>query len=566
MRRTGALVAAVSSLLLIPATATAAAPPPGAAISDNLEFVNRVAGAAGITEGKFDYVRGKKVLVVTGRFGFKTYDVSNPANPVLLDEFLPAGIDPPAPNATQPLGGYWQNEDMELDTKRKLIIGALDPRHNVAGPSDGACPHADQFAVRDVDCKSGFYVLSYADPRNIRQIGDLVSLPSGHTSSCIQDCKYIWTGGPARRDDLDWLTTIIEPDDEQETTLQNRLIGDGRPIWVTDLRDPANPKVSDQPIDLYRNDGYTDYSHDVDEDERGIAWVAGRGGIRGYATKGRHRDPYLNRVRTATPDEPILVAGGGLQWDVPPARQGDDGLAQVTDFMHNSGRPTDGSVRASGVKDGNVLIGTEEDFQDCEEAGRIVAVDLTDSWGGEPAQNSTRTTPYRMKALSSFHPFLDTPETANPDLQCSAHYFEIRQSTLAAGWYGQGLRLVDISNARKMRQVGYYRVTGTGDNNPSSNSWDVAWYNEEPPKGKGSRKGKRARKSTDSRGDYVYLMDMARGIEVIRLRGGGASASRRMKSVVAPSVRKNDPWASKPVAGSSLASGGYVCPLFTTPS
>jgi hypothetical protein len=545
MRGRGALSAAVCALLLVPATATAA-PPPGAAISDNLEFVTRVGGAAGITEGKFDVVRGKKVLVVTGRFGFKTYDVSNPENPVLLDEFLPAGIDP-AGTATSPLGGYWQNEDMELDTKRKLIIGALDPRHNDAAPPDGACPHNDGLAVRDVDCKSGFYVISYADPGNMRQIGDLVSLPSGHTSSCIQHCKYIWTGGPARRSDQDWLATTI-PQVGTEATLNDRLIADGRPIWVTDLRDPANPKVSDLPVDLYRNDGYSDYSHDVDEDARGIAWVAGRGGIRGYATKGRHRDPYQNRVRRATPLDPILVAGGGLQWDVPPARQGDDGIAQATDFMHNSGRPTDGSVRASGVKSGNVLIGTEEDFQDCAKAGRIVAVDLTDSWGGEPAQNSTRTKPYRMKALSSFHPFLDTPETANPNLQCSAHYFEIRQSTLAAGWYGQGLRLVDVSDARDMRQIGYYRVTGTGTDNPSSNSWDVAWYNDAPPKGKNG-------------GDYVYLMDMSRGIEVIRLKGGGARASARMKSVVAPSVRR-DPWAAKVVKGSSLANGGYVCPLF----
>ena len=37
-----------------------------------------------------------------------------------------------------------------------------------------------------------------------------------------------------------------------------------------------------------------------------------------------------------------------------------------------------------------------------------------------------------------------TPETANPDLQCSAHYFEIAGATLAAAWYGQGLRLVDL--------------------------------------------------------------------------------------------------------------------------
>ena len=94
MRGRGALAAAIGSLLLIPATASAA-PPPGAAISDNLEYVTRVAGAAGITEGKFDVVRGKKVLVVTGRFGFKTYDVSNPENPLLLDEFLPAGIAGP---------------------------------------------------------------------------------------------------------------------------------------------------------------------------------------------------------------------------------------------------------------------------------------------------------------------------------------------------------------------------------------------------------------------------------------------------------------------------------------
>ena len=46
-----------------------------------------------------------------------------------------------------------------------------------------------------------------------------------------------------------------------------------------------------------------------------------------------------------------------------------------------------------------------------------------------------------MKALDTFHPFLDTPETANPALGCSAHYFEIEGPMLGAGWYGQGLRL-----------------------------------------------------------------------------------------------------------------------------
>ena len=86
------LLAAVAAVFAAPAAAQAAEPPAGAAISDNLEHVARVAGAAGITEGKFDSVRGTKVLVVTGRFGFKTYDVSDPENPELLDEFLAAYV------------------------------------------------------------------------------------------------------------------------------------------------------------------------------------------------------------------------------------------------------------------------------------------------------------------------------------------------------------------------------------------------------------------------------------------------------------------------------------------
>ena len=59
----GALLAGA----VLPASAHAADPPPGAAISSNLEYVTRIAGANGITEGKFDEVRGKDVLVITGR-------------------------------------------------------------------------------------------------------------------------------------------------------------------------------------------------------------------------------------------------------------------------------------------------------------------------------------------------------------------------------------------------------------------------------------------------------------------------------------------------------------------
>lgn len=39
------------------------------------------------------------------------------------------------------------------------------------------------------------------------------------------------------------------------------------------------------------------------------------------------------------------------------------GTAQPVMLMHNSGRPADGAVRAPGVRNGNILIGTEEDFR-----------------------------------------------------------------------------------------------------------------------------------------------------------------------------------------------------------
>jgi hypothetical protein len=499
------------------AAAPEAEPPPGARISASLEYVTRVPGTSQVVEGKFDKVRGRQILVITGRFGFKTLDVSDPTSPVVLDTFQPEMILGPS--------GYWQDEDMDIDTRRKLIIGALDPRHD--NVDQASCPGigAGAAKTRNPLCRSGFYVISYRDPENLRQIGDFVDLPAGHTVSCIDDCRYVWTGGPARRSDQ----TALGP-----FTPGGR--GDGRPIWVTDLRDPENPVTFPDPIDLWRNDGFTDYSHDVDVDDKGIAWTSGRGGLLGYATKGVHRDPRTNTRRKARPWDPILVAGGGVEG-------GPDGVAQPqTDFIHNAARPLGGKIRAAGVPNGNVVIMTEEDFTGpCSQSGRIVAADITDSLGGEPAASSTPAAPYRMNALSAFHPTQDAADTTSPSGGCSAHYFEIAGSTVAAAWYGQGLRLIDASDARNLRQVGYFYVAGTDPaTNPSSNSWDVAW-----------------------RGDLVYLFDMNRGVEILRL-AGGPSASARLPTVREP-ARGPDPLAPRPVPGSGLTPGSLVCPLFETP-
>jgi hypothetical protein len=290
MRRVLLALVALAGAVGPGAAASAATLPAGATISKSLDYVGRVPDSSHIVEGKFDTVMGRDVLVTTGTYGFRTYDVRDAARPRLLDSYQPPEI----------LGenGYWQDEDMEIDRRRKLIIGALDPRHDDV--DQASCPGIGQLSAknRNPKCRSGFYVISYANPRNLKQIGDFVELPAGHTASCVDHCNYIWTGGPARRNDLAYLGPFT-PGER----------GDGRPIWVTDLRDPAHPKPFAKPIDLWRNDGATDYSHDVNVDAHGFAWVSGRGGLLGYATRGIWRDPRTDRLRRARPWNPVLVAG-----------------------------------------------------------------------------------------------------------------------------------------------------------------------------------------------------------------------------------------------------------------
>src|SRR4051794_28365369 len=102
MHRLPLAVTAVLIGSLTPAgAALGAAPPPGAHMSDSLRYETRVPASAGIVEGKIDRVGGREVLVTTGKYGFKTYDLSNPARPRLLDTFQPPEV----------LGanGYWQD-------------------------------------------------------------------------------------------------------------------------------------------------------------------------------------------------------------------------------------------------------------------------------------------------------------------------------------------------------------------------------------------------------------------------------------------------------------------------
>jgi hypothetical protein len=508
MFKRGTALAVLGAALVTAAPAAAATPPPGAI--KNLEYVTTLPEGRQATAINFmTYGQGSKardVMLITGRFGLKTYDMANPDQPVLLDELgndklvlqydLDLGRTPSASRT------FWQNEDMDVDSKRKLAFLSRDPR--AYGGSTGS--------NTDV---AGVYIIDAKDPADLKLI-TFKQLPTGHTTSCVNDCQWLWTGGPAssqsQRDDLGW--------------------AGGRPIIVTDIRDLANPvSYPNDPVDLFRQDGVTAYAHDVDVDATGVAWVSGLGGMRGYWTDGMHHDPLSGKLRKATPLEPIPYAGGGFP---------DDAVDEVNNpggWMHNGLRPAGADIEhgpalGQGFKPGELVMGTEEDFNSttCDGEGQFTIASLEGSYNGE-GWKSTAQNKFRLKKVGTWSP-KDKGGTIQLN-SCSAHYFDLQNGLIAYGWYGQGTRILDIKDPRNPIQVAYFRPDG-------GNVWASYWY-----------------------GDYVVVADNARGIDILKLGAGATQASAQRTEVVAPKMSEeqqrflgqvNRKLAPDPVLG-------WVCPL-----
>ena len=81
------------------------------------------------------------------------------------------------------LSTYWQNEDMDVDRDRKLVFMARDPRSFEGTTASDTASPASTSSTR-------------ATRANLRLI-TFHQLPTGHTTTCINDCDYLWTGGPA---------------------------------------------------------------------------------------------------------------------------------------------------------------------------------------------------------------------------------------------------------------------------------------------------------------------------------------------------------------------------------
>jgi hypothetical protein len=471
---------------------------PAYGVSKNVELVDNLPEAKNATAINFlQYRDAGDVMLVTGRFGLKSYSLEDPADPLLLDEITAEDLrlegDPEVDFDSSPPSTFWQNEDMDVDRQRKLVLLSRDPRA-YAGSTTREPGETDPNGATNI---AGVYVINARNPERLR-LSSFQQLPTGHTTTCVNGCKALWTGGPA------------------STTTQQATLGwtFGRPIIVTDLSDPEDPQAFPmQPVDLFRRDGVTAYSHDVQVDDAGIAWVSGDGGTRGYWTKGRHYDPLQGRERPATALKPIPYGGGGL-----PASVTAD---QTGGFEHNAWRPVGSSAPQGDPRyaAGKLLLATEEDFgpaaEACQNRGKFTIASLEGSFDGE-AWRSTPQDPFRLEVVGTWSPYLQEgsrpiggPYDPLADF-CSAHYFDVDGSTVTYAWYGEGTRFLDISDPANPTQFAYWRPDD-----------GIVW-------------------ASYMHGGYVYTADRTRGVDVLQLTSAASAArsSGHEVAVPAPSARQ----------------------------
>ena len=206
---------------------------PAFGASKNVELLDNLPEAKNATAINFlSYSNRSDVMLVTGRFGLKTYSLSDPANPALLDEITAEELrlegDPPVdftPDSA-PRSTFWQNEDMDVDRTRKLALISRDPRA-YAGSTTREPGEPDPNGATNI---AGVYIVDAKDPRRLKLLA-FQQLPTGHTTTCVNGCEALWTGGPAATDrqkaELGWVG--------------------GRPIIVTDLTNPRQPRAPDEP-------------------------------------------------------------------------------------------------------------------------------------------------------------------------------------------------------------------------------------------------------------------------------------------------------------------------------
>ncbi len=277
----------------------------------------------------------------------------------------------------------------------------------------------------------------------------------------------------------------------------------GDHVEVVDLRIPTAPRSLGKFTSAASASDSFNVTHDTELDSTGVVWNVGGGGAAGYQL-------------TANPLAPKLLGTTGTAGRNP---------SPYNDFiLHNSQRR------------GKTLLITEEDYIDTDEVppggcrgqGKFETWDL--SRIGKGTINVLGTWQTELNGMfTSGAVDSKAPVTVN----CSSHWFDAKEGIAAVGWYEQGVRFLNYSSPKAIAQVGYYIPL-------NGSTWASYWS------------------PTDPKGEIVYTADAYRGVDVLRIDGGGKTG----KKVKAPVPSG---WFGSPTADSASfephPSFGYVCPV-----
>jgi hypothetical protein len=418
--------------------------------SDNVELVTTIPDVGAISTS---FSSDTPHMYVNTLNGITTYDISNPAAPKEIGRLvLP----------------HFENEGMTLGEREgtKFLLVGYDAYAVRTDSPDKSNAGGYEFSIVDV-----------TDPAKPRIRGSATSKTSVHTISCVADgCPVAYTSGA------------------YEKTFE-----------IFDLTDLDNPKVVKEvktPVA-----GGSGSGHQWTYDDAGYLWVAGFAGTAAFDVS----DP-LN---------PVAVASTDANGTKPP----------YNDFIqHNTYRPNatafsqdvdpetgtalpSGTTETASINDGNVLLITEEDYDnpDCQrkaprDAGEggfstwhVPSMDSAEYQGRNPKWVANKGT---ITPLDTWNTELVTGGGPTPvGALCSAHYFTYHQAGfIAQAWYQQGVRILDLRDARDIKQVGYF-FTGAME---AWNSYFVPARDE-------------AGKVTGEMSNIIYTNDVARGIDVLRV-------------------------------------------------
>ena len=481
-------VASIAALSLVPTGSAMGAPVPVVA-SENIEVMFTIPEVGAISTA-FDPAR--PLMYVNTLNGISSYDISNPEMPVL--------------EGTLPMP-HFENEAMAIgrraDGTTFLLVGvdiySVTPT-DTSGPAHAEPGSAQHLIVVDV-----------TDPMLPEIVSQLSVGSSTHTVQCVTaECLYAYTSGAYN----------------------------GGTFHLIDLTDLADPKQ----VAALKN--VAGEGHQWDHDDAGVLWSSAFGGVAAYDVTDPAAPKALNSTNamgTKTPYNDFILHNS--------YRPSGDAFTQTRDGV--TGRLVSGTKETASVFDGNVLLVTEEDY-DNPVCGGNAGEGTFSTWYVPYLDNEQFTTDHpqqtrgdrgTIEPLDNWNTeIMDTGTPTPVGALCSAHYFTYHDAGfIAQGWYQQGTRILDVRNPRDIKQVGYFF---TGD----TETWHAYWVPERDAEGKVTGKDT----------NIIYTNDVARGIDVLKVTLP-TSAPAETAPLRAPILPQ---WLSGSFASSAPSPRfGYLCRL-----